>query len=188
VYGTLHEEIQIPCPDRLTVLRELIDEATAKVIIFAPFKCTLHMLKPWLDEFRTVGVIDGTVAKKDRDLIFQQFQNRQHGMDTLLAQPGTMAHGLTLTAADMIIWYAPVDSNEIYEQANGRFTRPDQQAQPIIAHIEASPADRVIYNRLKNKQGFQNIVLEMLRTEMGVDYEEERTAWPLQQPAAHADL
>jgi len=168
-YGQDKLEIQIPCPDRLAVLAELMDEATAKIIIYAPFKCTVRMLETWLaEQGRKVGVVTGETSKNARDTIFSQFQNRTHEMDTLLAQPGTMAHGLTLTAADMIIWWAPLDNNEIYEQANGRFTRFDQQAQPIVAHIEASPAERAVYNRLKNHQNFQNLVLELIEQSQNV--------------------
>jgi SNF2 family DNA or RNA helicase len=164
VYGTTGQEIQIPCQPRLEVLDELIGEASAKVIIFAPFKCTISMLAHERRALgRRVGVIHGEVGKTERTAIFRDFQ---HGdLDELIAQPGAMAHGLTLTAADMIVWFAPVDSNEIYEQANGRITRPDQTEVPIYAHIEGCTADRIIYNRLKKKQDFQDVVLELIQTE-----------------------
>ena len=164
VYSTTHDEIQIPCGERLQVLDELCEEATNKVIIFAPFVCTVKMIaSDRRARGKRVGVVYGNVSKHERDKIFLAFQ---HGdLDELIAQPAAMAHGLTLTAADMIIWFAPVDNGEIYEQANGRITRPSQAETPIFAHIEGCQADRIIYRRLKRKQDFQNVVLELLQTE-----------------------
>ena len=137
VYSTTHEEIQIPCGERLQVLDELTEEATNKVIIFAPFVCTVKMIaSDRRARGKRVGVVYGEITKGERDRIFMAFQ---HGdLDELIAQPAAMAHGLTLTAADTIIWFAPVDNNEIYEQANGRITRPSQAETPVFAHIEGS--------------------------------------------------
>lgn len=169
VYSTTGQEIQIPCPNRMEVLDELVQEASAKVIIFAPFKCTVNMLAHERRGIgKRVGVVYGEVSKTERDRIFRAFQDGD--LDELIAQPGAMAHGLTLTAADMIVWFAPVDNNEIYEQANGRITRPDQTETPIYAHIEGCPADRIIYNRLKKKQDFQDVLLELIQTESEHEY------------------
>jgi len=77
----------------------------------------------------------------------------------IVAQPASMSHGLTLTAASSIIWYAPLPNNEVYEQANGRITRPGQKYTTVIAHIESTPEERRIYYRLKNKQKMQGLLL-----------------------------
>ncbi len=166
VYSTTHEEMQLPCPQRLETLHELTEEAVAKVLIFAPYRCTVAMVAAdRTARGKKVGIIHGGIGKSERSSIFHGFQNGD--IDEIVAQPGAMAHGLTLTAADLIAWYAPIDNNEIYEQANGRITRPSQNEQPVIAHIEGSPAERVIYGRLKRQQDFQNVVLELLQTEVG---------------------
>ncbi len=158
--------MQLPCPQRLETLHELTEEAVAKVLIFAPYRCTVAMVAAdRTARGKKVGIIHGGIGKSERSSIFHGFQNGD--IDEIVAQPGAMAHGLTLTAADLIAWYAPIDNNEIYEQANGRITRPSQNEQPVIAHIEGSPAERVIYGRLKRQQDFQNVVLELLQTEVG---------------------
>jgi len=73
-----------------------------------------------------------------------------------------MAHGLTLTATHTIIWWAPVDSYEIYEQANGRITRPGQLFKQTIVHLVCSPIEKKIYQRLGRKEKMQGLILELL--------------------------
>jgi SNF2 family DNA or RNA helicase len=74
-----------------------------------------------------------------------------------------MSHGLTLTQANMIIWYAPVTSNDIYTQANGRITRPGQLNKQFIIHIEGTEIERKIFSRLKSKQNMQGILLDSVQ-------------------------
>ena len=77
-----------------------------------------------------------------------------------------MAHGLTLTAADTIVWYCPYPDLEIYEQANARITRPGQKHKTLIVHLQGTPIERRIYSRLRSKGSLQGTLLEMFR---GVD-------------------
>jgi SNF2 family DNA or RNA helicase len=73
-----------------------------------------------------------------------------------------MSHGLTLTAASLVLWYAPLDNLETYLQANARIARPGQSANKVqVMHLVASPSDRKIYKRLKNKERIQGVLLDM---------------------------
>ena len=72
-----------------------------------------------------------------------------------------MSHGLTLTAADTIIWYGPVFSLETYEQANARITRPGQQNHTHIVHIEATPAEKRAFSVLRRRGNMMKSLLEM---------------------------
>jgi SNF2 family DNA or RNA helicase len=71
-----------------------------------------------------------------------------------------VSHGLTLTAASTVVWYAPVTSNEVYQQANARITRPGQKYTQLIVNVEASDVERRIYTRLKLKQSLQGLLLD----------------------------
>jgi SNF2 family DNA or RNA helicase len=73
-----------------------------------------------------------------------------------------MAHGLTLTSASSIVWYGPITSNETYTQANGRIDRIGKNRTSVVTHIEATDLERRMYDRLKNKQRLQGILLDML--------------------------
>jgi SNF2 family DNA or RNA helicase len=72
-----------------------------------------------------------------------------------------MAHGLTLTAADTIIWFAPISSNETFEQANARIRRVGQRHRQQILMLEATPVEKRVYQILQNKQDLQDKLLEM---------------------------
>ena len=86
-----------------------------------------------------------------------------------MAHPQTTAHGLTLTAADTTIWYAPVTSLEIFEQANNRMNRPGQKNKMTVAMIAATALEQNLYQALKTKQADQNAVLSMFKSELGLD-------------------
>ena len=81
----------------------------------------------------------------------------------LVANPTTMSHGLTLTAATTIVWYAPIHSNDVYEQACARVRRPGQTRTTVIVHIAGSDIERRIYNRLRKKQKLQGSLLDMMK-------------------------
>lgn len=151
----------IPAKSRTDEVLSLLEQSQSKTIVFVPYRAPLDMIA---DTIRAagydVGVVHGGVAKGQRDLIFQAFQANAGKRHVIVAQPAAMSHGLTLTAASQIVWYAPVTSAETYEQANGRITRPGQKCTPVIVHLEGTDVERRIYSRLRTKQKMQNILLE----------------------------
>ena len=82
-----------------------------------------------------------------------------------MAQPYAMSHGLTLTAANTVVWYAPITSADTYEQANGRIARPGQKLTTHIIHIEGTQAEMRIYKRLEKKQRIQGLLLKLVEEE-----------------------
>jgi SNF2 family DNA or RNA helicase len=162
VYSTSGEEVFVNAAPRLAVVDEIIGEAQGKVIVFVPFVSAVKMVAEYLRGMKhTVECIYGEVSKNERDRIFGAFQ---HGDEprVIVAQPAAMSHGLTLTAANTIVWYAPIFSNDIYDQACARITRPGQTMAQLIVNIEGSPIERAMYERLKNKQRMQGILLTMV--------------------------
>ena len=99
-----------------------------------------------------------------RNVIFHNFQNEKNP-HVLIANPATMAHGLTLTAASTIVWYGPVTSNEQYIQANGRIERIGKKHVSNIIHIESTDLEYRMYERLKNKQKLQGLLLDLIKQE-----------------------
>ena len=142
---------------------ELIREAPGKALVFVPFISALQNVAQALrDEGFDVAMVYGDVSKRDRDMAFGGFQH-QSNPQVLVCQPAAMSHGLTLTRASTIIWFAPVASAETYEQANGRITRPGQKHNTLIVHIEGSEIERRIYKRLQHKQKMQGVLLDMIQ-------------------------
>ena len=76
-----------------------------------------------------------------------------------------MAHGLTLTAADTIVWYGPITSNEQYVQANGRIERIGKKYSSNVIHIESTDLEYKMYERLRKKQRLQGLLLDLIQTE-----------------------
>lgn len=161
-YGTNGEEVVIPAKPRLDALKELIDESSGKVIVFVPLTAALETVAKELSKDWSVEIVHGETSKSERDRIFASFQKTDDPR-VLVANAATMSHGLTLTAATTIVWYAPVHSNEIYEQACARVRRPGQTKTTVIAHIAGSDVERRVYKRLQDKQSMQGILLEMMK-------------------------
>jgi len=141
---------------------EIIEEAAGKVIVFVPFTGALHALAEYIRKEYAVSVVNGEVSKSQRDNIFADFMS-PHGARVLVAQPGTMSHGLTLTSANTIIWYGPTTSAETMQQANARIVRPGQKRNTLIARIQGSTIERKIYERLERRESTQGTLLDMFK-------------------------
>lgn len=165
VYGDGGEHIQLDCAPRVNLVKEIIEEAGEKVIVFVPLTGTLHMLERELSKHWTVGVVNGEVSATKRNEIFQNFQHEKDPQ-ILIAHPGTMAHGLTLTSASTIIWYGPITSNEQYVQANGRIERIGKKHVSNVIHIESSDLEYKMYERLRKKQKLQGLLLDLIQSEI----------------------
>ncbi len=161
-YDTTGSEILIDNKPRIEALKELIEESEGKVIVFVPLTGALEYVATELRKDWTVEIVHGGTSKTERDDIFGRFQNSDEPR-VLVANAQTMSHGLTLTAATTIVWYAPVHSNETYEQACARVRRPGQTRTTVIAHIAGSDIERKVYKRLSEKQSMQGVLLEMMK-------------------------
>ena len=161
-YGTGGEEVVIPSKPRMDVLKEIIEESEGKVIVFVPLTGALESVASELRKDWAVETVHGGTSKSERDRIFGEFQR---GLDprVLVANASTMSHGLTLTAATTIVWYAPVHSNETYEQACARVRRPGQTRTTVIVHIAGTDVERRVYKRLQDKQSMQGVLLDMMK-------------------------
>jgi SNF2 family DNA or RNA helicase len=161
-YGADGEHIHIPNKPRIDVLKELIEESEGKVLVFVPLTGVLEHLMTELSTDWECAAIHGGTPKAERDEIFGDFQKSDR-YKVIVANPATMSHGLTLTAATTIIWFAPIHSNDIYEQACARVRRPGQTRTTVIAHIAGSDIERRIYKRLQTKQKLQGSLLEIMK-------------------------
>ena len=161
-YGDDGQNIEVDCSPRINLVKEVIEEAGEKVILFVPLTGTLHMLEKELSKHWSVGVVNGEVSANKRNQIFHDFQHAK-APHVLIAHPATMAHGLTLTSASTIIWYGPINSNEQYVQANGRIERIGKRQVSNVIHIEATDLEHKMYERLKNKQKLQGLLLDLIQ-------------------------
>ena len=155
-------DVVLPNGPRIELVREIIDEAEAKVLVFVPFTAALEAVAAELRKDFTVAIVNGDTSKHERDNVFKNFQNSPNPR-VIVANSGTLSHGLTLTAANTIIWMCPIHSNETYQQANARVTRPGQKLNTLIVNIEATELERKIYARLQGKEKVQGILLDLVK-------------------------
>jgi SNF2 family DNA or RNA helicase len=166
VYTDTREVIQFDVSNRLRVIEEVINEASHKVLVFVPFTHTIELLNKHLTEAGiTCGIINGQVPINKRHDIIQDFQSTENTR-VLIIQPQAASHGLTLTAANVIVWYAPVTSVETYLQANARINRPGQKNPMTIVHIKGSEVEARLYKMLQNNIDSHTKIIDLYRQEI----------------------
>ena len=159
VYTDEGDTVQFDIKNRYQVLKEVIDESSQKVLIFVPFKHTIDLL---VEKLRADGVtsevIRGDVSAPKRTEIFARFQD-QPDPQVLVIQPQAAAHGVTLTAANTVVWWGPTSSLETYAQANARVHRSGQKHKCTVIQLAGSNAEKRIYRLLDERI---NIHTEMI--------------------------
>lgn len=151
---------------RLDALDEVLAETDRKLIVFVNYLHALSGIAGHLRQKRhNVAVVNGSTTRAARDKIFQQFQDADNPLRVIVAHPQCMAHGLTLTAANVILWYSPTQSLEVYEQANARIVRPGQTSKTLIVHLAGTAVERAVYARLRTKGKLQGILMGMFKTQ-----------------------
>ncbi len=161
-YGTDGNNVVIPARERMSVVQEIVEEAEGKVIVFVALTGGLQRMAEDVASYTSVAVVDGSVNINKRNEIFREFQDCAEPR-VLVAHPECMAHGLTLTAASVIVWYIPTQDGEIYEQACARIPRPGQKRHTHIIHLEGSEIERRAYKRLQEKAMTQGALLSMIQ-------------------------
>jgi len=166
VYTDTKEVIEFDVSNRLRAIQEVIEEASHKVLVFVPFTHTIELLKIYLTKAGiTCDVINGQVSVNKRHEIINDFQETET-VRVLIIQPQAASHGLTLTAANVIIWYAPVTSVETYLQANARINRPGQKNAMTIVHIKGSEVETKLYRMLSSNIDNHVKIIDLYRQEI----------------------
>jgi SNF2 family DNA or RNA helicase len=108
-------------------------------------------------------VLNGDVSAGNRSKIIEAFKS---GKDphVLLCHPAVMAHGLTLTEADMLIFYAPIYSNDEFQQVVERFNRTGQTLKMTVVKIAAHPIEWEIYKIIDSRTVSQNSILSLYKS------------------------
>jgi SNF2 family DNA or RNA helicase len=156
------EYVEIPHAPRLKVLLDTIQEASAKVIVVVPFKGIINVLQREVSKKYTCAVVNGDVTPTQRNSIWSRFKH-ETDPHVVLCHPQVMAHGLTLTEADMMIFYAPIYSNEQSQQVMERINRPGQKRAMTIIRMGANTVEWEIYRQVEGKRVSQESILELYK-------------------------
>ena len=166
VYTDTGEVLEFDVSSRLKVVHEVVEETSNKVLVFVPFTHTIELLEKYLTKHGiTSEVINGSVSVNKRTDIVTHFQNNPQPK-VLIIQPQAASHGLTLTAADTIIWYAPCTSVETYLQANARIDRPGQVNPMTIVHLSGSQVEKRMYSLLRGNVANHSEIIDLYKQEI----------------------
>lgn len=168
VYTDDSKVLEFDISSRYKVLLEAIEESTHKVLVFVPFRHAIDVLQEKLkSDGYSVDVIHGGVSATARTAIFQKFQTETEPR-ILLIQPAAASHGVTLHAANTVVWWGPVTSNEIYHQANARVHRAGQKNPCLVVRLSGCKVEEKLYKALDSKSEDMHGLLDLYREEMSL--------------------
>lgn len=163
VYADTGEVVAFDAKSRLSALLEVIDEASHKVIVFAPFKHAIEIIAEELKKNSiSTEVIHGGISATRRTEIFAAFQTETNP-HVLVIQPQAAAHGVTLHAANVVVWWGPITSIETYLQANARVHRAGQRNPCTVVHLQGSPVEHRIYKMLSEKVDIHTRLIDLYK-------------------------
>ena len=167
VYSDNGEVIEFDVKSRAAELLDIVKEASHKTLVFVQFKHTIEIVEKILtDEGYSVGVIHGGINANKRAQLFDQFQTAPTPQ-VLVIQPQAAAHGVTLHAANTIVWWGVTLSLETYKQANARIHRAGQINKCSVVHLVGSPVEKKVLNVLEAKGVAQSKLLDLYKDIVG---------------------
>jgi len=168
VYTDTRDVVEFDVSPRLNALMEVLDETQHKVIIFVPYGHTIDLVSKHLTgEGITNEIIQGSVSATERANIINRFQNTEFPR-VLVIQPQAASHGVTLTAADTVVFWSPVMSVETYLQCIARIDRYGQVNHMTVVHLQGSEVERKMYAMLQGKVNNHERLVDLYKEELGI--------------------
>jgi SNF2 family DNA or RNA helicase len=169
VYTDTKQVLQFDVSPRLSALLETVQETDNKVLVFVPYTHTIELVSQFLSSKGVSNeVINGDVSAKKRGDIIDRFQSQEHPR-VLVIQPQAASHGVTLTAADTVVFWSPVMSVETYLQCIARIERVGQKNNMLVVHIQGSEVERKLYQMLQTKVDLHAGLVDLYKQEMGIE-------------------
>jgi SNF2 family DNA or RNA helicase len=166
VYTDKKDVVEFDASPRLNALLEVLDETRNKVLVFVPYSHTIDIVSRFLSDNKiTNAVIQGDVSAGRRAEIISLFQTQENPR-VLVIQPQAASHGVTLTAADTIVFWSPVMSVETYLQCIARIDRVGQKNSMTVVHLEGSAVERKVYEMLRNKVNSHQALVDLYSQEL----------------------
>jgi len=163
VYSDTGEVVAFDAKGRMDALLEVIEEASHKVIVFVPFRHAIEIISEQLKANNiTCEMIHGSITANRRTDIFSRFQTTPNPQ-VLVIQPQAAAHGVTLHAANVVVWWGPITSTETYLQANSRVHRTGQRNPCTVVHIQGSDVEKHIYRMLSEKVDVHTKLIDLYK-------------------------
>jgi len=156
-------EIQVLDNNRLKELMEITEELQGKAIIWASYTHDIQQIASALrDRFgpEAVATYYGATEQDDRQDIVNRFQDKSDPLRFFVGQPKTGGYGITLTAANTVIYYSNSYDLEIRLQSEDRAHRIGQNNKVTYIDLVASKTiDEKILKALRGKINLAGKVL-----------------------------
>jgi len=161
------EVVEFDCKPRLNVLMEVLEETSRKVLIFAAYRHSIDTITEFLQKNNIeCAQIHGDVSPTKRTAIFKQFQTEKNPR-VLVIQPQAASHGVTLTAADTVVFWGPVMSVETYLQCCARTDRVGQTSNKVtVVHIQGSDIERRMFKNLASRVDTHAALVKLYEEEL----------------------
>lgn len=150
-----------PC-SRLAELLDVVEETSGKVIIWTSFIGSLVRIAAALESaygFGTVGRFYGAVNQETRQTVVEYFQDPANKLRFFVGQVHTGGVGLTLTAAQTVIYYDHDWSLEARAQSEDRAHRIGQtRSVTYVSLVAPGTIDEDILSALTSKRSLADQV------------------------------
>jgi SNF2 family DNA or RNA helicase len=140
---------------RLDELLAIVEETDGKLIIWANYRHDIEAIKLALSKeygMNTVGMYYGDTDMDERKRVLEEFQNPDSEMRFFVGNPSTGGYGLTLTAANTMVYYSNSFDLEKRLQSEDRAHRIGQTKNvTYIDLIAVGTVDEKIVKALRAK-------------------------------------
>lgn len=144
------------------LITDIIDSTSRKAVIFSPFIARCHSLTDWLNnKGYTTECVTGETSEKNRAKIFGAFQN-ETAPRVLVCHPRTVAFGVELSAADVMIFDGVCLSGDFtYGQALARLSSAKQTSDHIhVVHVFSSQLELKMIRALTEGQKMSAVIAD----------------------------
>ena len=153
--------------NRLPAVLDVLAETDGKVVLFAVFRTDIERLAEMLREKygkNSVATYYGDTPQNERQNIITRFQDPDNELKYFISNPQTGGRGITLTEANVIIYYSNSYDLELRIQSEDRIHRIGQNDKcTYIDLVAKDTVDEKILKTLLNKVKISNEVLGEVR-------------------------
>jgi len=168
VYDEDRTSYEVDASNKLEALLEIVDglPEDQPVVVFTDFKHVQNYLYNSLTSkgYKT-ELINGSVSGQGRSDIVTKVLNKE--IKIVVCHTKTTALGVDFTSTNVIVYFSPTQSNELYLQSLDRIRRLSSLDKGftsfLIYHLIADPIEKKVYEGLQDKTMTQDRMLKLMR-------------------------
>ena len=134
--------------------------------MFVPYRHTIDLVANHLTKNNISNeLIHGDIKATERASVINRFQTEDNPR-VLVVQPQSASHGVTLTKANVVLFWSPVMSVEVYLQCIARMDRVGQVNKMTVVHLQGSDVEKRMYRMLQGKVDSHIKLVDLYREEL----------------------